>query len=85
MKPRTNWSAAASWEARIKSADQLIEAAESDSRGVALIPLSEPARDITLRAGERDFYKTQFASYGLNFDLIAARYRQSAQAATLAV
>ncbi len=42
------WSAAASWETRIKSADELIASAESDSRGVALIPLSEPARDITL-------------------------------------
>ena len=42
------WSAAASWETRIKSADELIAAAESDSRGVALIPMSEPARDITL-------------------------------------
>ena len=42
------WSAAASWETRIKSADELIAAAESDSRGVALIPMSEPQRDITL-------------------------------------
>src|ERR1700740_1237867 len=38
------WSAAASWDTRIKSADELIATAESDSRGVALIPLSEPAR-----------------------------------------
>lgn len=42
------WSAAASWEARMRSADELIATAESDSRGVALIPMSEPARDITL-------------------------------------
>lgn len=42
------WSAAASWETRIRSADELIAAAETDSRGVALIPLSEPARDLTL-------------------------------------
>jgi hypothetical protein len=27
-----------------------------------------PARDITIRAGQRDFYRTQFAKYGLNFD-----------------
>jgi hypothetical protein len=27
-----------------------------------------PARDITIRAGERRFYQTQFAKYGLNFD-----------------
>jgi hypothetical protein len=29
-----------------------------------------PARDITIRAGQRDFYRTQFAKYGLNFDLL---------------
>jgi hypothetical protein len=29
-----------------------------------------PARDITIRAGRRDFYKAQFAKYGLNFDLL---------------
>jgi Carboxypeptidase regulatory-like domain/TonB dependent receptor-like, beta-barrel len=35
------------------------------------LPLSQqPARNITIRAGERDFYRTQFASYGLNFDLL---------------
>src|SRR5712672_3709638 len=42
------WSAAASWDARIKAADELIGNADSDRRGVALVPLSEPARDITL-------------------------------------
>jgi len=35
------------------------------------LPLNQqPARNITLRAGQRDFYKTQFATYGLNFDLL---------------
>ncbi|MET0626619.1 MAG: TonB-dependent receptor [Pyrinomonadaceae bacterium] len=29
-----------------------------------------PARDITIRAGRRDFYRQQFASFGLNFDLL---------------
>jgi hypothetical protein len=29
-----------------------------------------PARDITIQAGRRDFYRTQFARYGLNFDLL---------------
>jgi Carboxypeptidase regulatory-like domain/TonB dependent receptor len=29
-----------------------------------------PARDITIQAGRRDFYKAQFARYGLNFDLL---------------
>jgi hypothetical protein len=37
-------------------------------------PAQLPARDITIRAGDADFYRQQFASYGLNFDLIAARY-----------
>jgi hypothetical protein len=35
------------------------------------LPLSQqPARNITLRAGRREFYEAQFASYGLNFDLL---------------
>ena len=42
------WSAASSWEARVKAADELIANADSDRRGVALVPLSEPARDITI-------------------------------------
>jgi hypothetical protein len=40
-----------------------------------VLPASQlPARDITIRAGEADFYRQQFASYGLNFDAIASRY-----------
>lgn len=35
-----------------------------------LLPSQLPARDITIQAGRRDFYKTQFAKYGLNFDLL---------------
>jgi hypothetical protein len=42
------WSAASSWDVRIKAADELIANADSDRRGVALVPLSEPARDITM-------------------------------------
>jgi hypothetical protein len=42
------WSAAASWDSRIKAADELIASADNDRRGVTLVPLSEPARDITL-------------------------------------
>ena len=35
------------------------------------LPLAQqPARNITVRAGQRDFYKAQFATYGLNFDLV---------------
>jgi hypothetical protein len=33
------------------------------------LPASQlPARNITLRAGQADFHRTQFAQYGLNFD-----------------
>ncbi|WP_024508283.1 DUF4159 domain-containing protein [Bradyrhizobium sp. ARR65] len=42
------WSAASSWDARIRAADELIAKADNDRRGVALAPLSDPARDITL-------------------------------------
>lgn len=42
------WSAAASWEMRIRTADELIANADTDGRGVALVALSEPARDITM-------------------------------------
>ena len=35
------------------------------------LPLSQqPARNVTLRAGQRSAYKSQFAAYGLNFDLL---------------
>ena len=35
------------------------------------LPTSQqPARNVTVRAGDRDFYREQFASYGLNFDLL---------------
>lgn len=35
------------------------------------LPASQlPARDITILPGQRAFYKTQFAKYGLNFDLL---------------
>jgi hypothetical protein len=35
------------------------------------LPLSQqPARNITIRAGERDFYQSQFAAFGLNFNLL---------------
>jgi hypothetical protein len=35
-----------------------------------LAPSQLPARDITIRAGQRSFYESQFARYGLNFDLL---------------
>jgi carboxypeptidase family protein/TonB-dependent receptor-like protein len=35
------------------------------------LPVSQqPARNITLRAGQRSSYETQFATYGLNFNLL---------------
>ena len=40
--------AAGTWDMRMRSADDLIARAETDHRGVALIPLSEPARDVSL-------------------------------------
>ncbi|MDE2378391.1 DUF4159 domain-containing protein [Bradyrhizobium sp.] len=42
------WSAASNWDARIRAADELIADAENDRRAIALVPLSEPNRDITL-------------------------------------
>ncbi len=45
------WSAASSWDTRVKAADELIANADNDRRGVALVPLSEPTRDITLMTG----------------------------------
>jgi Mg-chelatase subunit ChlD len=35
------WSAASNWEARVKTADELISNAEADRRAVALVPLSD--------------------------------------------
>ena len=36
-----------------------------------VLPLAQqPARNVTIRAGQRDFYRSQFATYGLNFDLL---------------
>jgi hypothetical protein len=39
--------AAGTWDARMRSAEDLIARAEADHRGVALIPLSEPSRDVS--------------------------------------
>ncbi len=36
-----------------------------------ILPASQlPARDITIQAGRRSFYESQFAKYGLNFDFL---------------
>ncbi|MBS0534389.1 MAG: DUF4159 domain-containing protein, partial [Proteobacteria bacterium] len=43
------WAAAASWDVRLRTADELLARAEADNRGVALLPLSETERDISLQ------------------------------------
>ncbi len=42
------WAAAASWDTRVRTAEDLITRAETDNRGVAIIALSEVGRDISL-------------------------------------
>jgi Domain of unknown function (DUF4159)/Aerotolerance regulator N-terminal len=42
------WAAAATWDARMRTADDIISRADDDRRAVALIPLSEGPRDISL-------------------------------------
>jgi hypothetical protein len=42
------WTAAATWDARMRMVDDLIARAETDSRAVVLVPLSEPTRDLSL-------------------------------------
>src|SRR5882757_6767851 len=39
--------AAGTWDTRMRTAEDLIARAEADHRGVALIPLSEPSRDVS--------------------------------------
>jgi hypothetical protein len=41
------WPAAATWDARLRTADDIIARADNDHRAVALIPLSEGRRDIS--------------------------------------
>jgi hypothetical protein len=42
------WASASTWDARLRTADELIARAEADNRGVAVLALSETARDISL-------------------------------------
>ena len=42
------YPAAGTWEARMRTADDIVARAEADNRSVALIRLSEPARDVSL-------------------------------------
>jgi hypothetical protein len=41
------WSAAATWDARLRTADDVIARADNDRRAVALVPLSEGTHDIS--------------------------------------
>jgi hypothetical protein len=43
------WAAASSWDARLRTGDDLLARADADHRPVALIPLSEPTRDVSLQ------------------------------------
>ncbi len=65
------WSSASSWDARIRAADELIATADNDRRGVALVPLSESARDITLMpAGTARVALRQFAPKPFSIDRV---------------
>ncbi|HVZ51442.1 MAG TPA: DUF4159 domain-containing protein [Pseudolabrys sp.] len=43
------WPAAGAWDERLRTLDELIARAEADNRGVAVLPLSQSARDISLQ------------------------------------
>ncbi len=44
------WSAAASWDARIRTGDDILARAEADSRAVAILPMSEAGRAALIQA-----------------------------------
>ncbi len=46
------WAAASTWDARLRTADDIIARAADDRRAVALIPLSDGARDISFEPAE---------------------------------
>jgi len=43
------WPAAATWDERLRTADEMIARAEADNRGVAVLLMSETERDISLQ------------------------------------
>jgi hypothetical protein len=43
------WPTASAWDARLRTADEMIARAEADQRGVAVLPMSETERDISLQ------------------------------------
>jgi hypothetical protein len=65
------WSAASNWETRMKAADELIANADGDRRAIALVPLSEPNRDITLMpAGAARVALRQFSPKPYSIDRV---------------
>ncbi len=46
------WAAAATWEVRVRTADDIIARAAEERRAIALIPLSDATRDISLEPAE---------------------------------
>src|SRR6266849_1883058 len=43
------FGAAATWDARLRTADDIVARAEADNRGVAIVPLGEATRDISVQ------------------------------------
>jgi hypothetical protein len=43
------WAAAASWDARVRTGEELIVRAEADQRGVAIVPISDAMRGVSLQ------------------------------------
>ncbi len=46
------WAAAATWDARVRTADDILARADDDRRAVALVPLSLGPRDISLETAD---------------------------------
>src|ERR1700677_1110929 len=46
------WAAAAAWDARVRTADDIVARADDDRRAVALVPLSQGPRDISLETAD---------------------------------
>jgi hypothetical protein len=60
------WSAAATWDARLRTADDIIARADDDRRAVALVPLSRGPHDISLEtagAARVELHKLKPAPY----------------------
>ena len=65
------WTAAATWTARQRTAEDLIARAEQDNRAVALVPLSETQRDLSLETpGAARVRLRQLASYSKIVDVV---------------